>query len=129
MAGIVLGMTASLSVAACATDGNMAARSVEGDPEKLIGLDAVAIAALLGEPELRRLERPAEVWQYRSDACVFDIFLYREEQGPRVVYYEARERRGEGAAAAPGAGPEGAIRQANAPRCLGTLLTRTGAVS
>jgi len=122
-------VAAALALSACAAgDPTAGDRAVDGDPDKLIGLDPGAIAMLLGEPELRRLERPAEVWQYRTDSCVFDIFLYRNEQGPRVVHYEARQRdAAAGLGRAPGASvPIGAV---SAPRCLGTLLTRTGAVS
>jgi hypothetical protein len=54
------------------------------------GLDATAAERLLGEPSLIRREAPAEVWQYRTAACVLDLFLYEGAAGPRVVYAEAR---------------------------------------
>ncbi len=62
------------------------------DPAQLIGLDPDGVAALLGRPDLVRQERPAEIWQYGTAACVFDVFLYEETEGPRVVYLEARDR-------------------------------------
>ena len=43
-------------------------------------------------PELQRREPPAEVWQYRTTTCVFDLYLYNEEGGLRAAHYEARSR-------------------------------------
>ncbi len=39
-----------------------------------------------------RRESPAEIWQYRGETCVFDIFLYPEAAARRVVYLEARDK-------------------------------------
>ena len=68
-------------------------RTVNDDPEQLMGLAPQAVNRLLGPPSLLRTETPAEVWQYRAADCVLDIFLYAEEEQPdrsRVTYYEIR---------------------------------------
>ncbi|NNG04617.1 MAG: hypothetical protein HKM95_11020 [Inquilinus sp.] len=70
----------------------MSAMAPPVDPQTLIGLAPQQISAVLGEPELQRQEPPAEVWQYRTEDCVFDLYLYREESDSRAVHYEARSR-------------------------------------
>ena len=65
--------------------------AIDDDPQQLYGLDAGSLGALLGEPSLVRNEAPAEIWQYRSKTCVFDIFLYQGADQPRVTYIEARD--------------------------------------
>lgn len=79
------------------------------NPETLMGRAPAAVLSDLGEPELRRREPPVEVWQYRSDDCVFDVFFDRPAGGapPVVVYWEARSR---------DSGPT------DAPRCLGDVI-------
>ena len=85
-------VAAILTLGACQTASDPAGiRDI--DPGTLMGLQPPAVIALLGEPELRRPEAPAEVWQYRSDTCVADLYLLAEEQAqPRVVYFETRHR-------------------------------------
>lgn len=63
-----------------------AARSAD-----IIGLGTDAVEKLLGEPEMVRQDAPAEVWQYRSEACVVDLYLYPAQASYRVVYIEARD--------------------------------------
>ncbi len=50
-----------------------------------MGLSAAAVTALLGPPDYRRRDKPAEIWQYRNDACVLDIFLYSANGAPAKV--------------------------------------------
>ena len=64
------------------------------DPQTLVGLAGAEVTATLGEPELRRVEHPAEVWQYRTDRCVLDLYLYDESGRRQVVYVESRPRDG-----------------------------------
>ncbi|MBT3237491.1 MAG: hypothetical protein HOK06_03435 [Rhodospirillaceae bacterium] len=47
---------------------------------QLMGLDQSGLAALVGEPSFRRVDAPAELWQYRSDDCLLDVYLYRGEE-------------------------------------------------
>jgi len=59
----------------------------------LTGLSAEQVVALLGAPDFRRAEPPAELWQYRGADCVLDIFLYDGADGFHVVRSETRERK------------------------------------
>ncbi len=67
---------------------------IDDDPERLMGLDAKALTALLGQPELIRRESPAQVWQYRGADCVFDVVFYEEPGSTEVTYVEARDDKG-----------------------------------
>jgi hypothetical protein len=62
------------------------------DFQKLAGMSAADLERQLGEPDFRRSEPPAEVWQYRGESCVLDLFLYRDGTQYRVVYAETRDR-------------------------------------
>ena len=58
----------------------------------LIGMGPAQLIGLLGEPDLRRSEPPAELWQYRDADCVLDVFLYADGGGYRVRRSETRNR-------------------------------------
>lgn len=58
----------------------------------LTGMEPAQVIALLGEPDLRRPEPPAELWQYRDADCVLDVFLYAESGHYRVLRSETRNR-------------------------------------
>ncbi|MGQ0677642.1 MAG: hypothetical protein ACT4N4_16355 [Rhodospirillales bacterium] len=63
-------------------------------PRKLVGFDRAALQAVLGAPSLQRAEGKAELWQYRAQACVLDVFLYPGKDGqPRVTHADLRGRR------------------------------------
>ena len=81
--------------------------SIDDDPQQLYGLDTGALGDLLGRPSLVRSESPAEIWQYRSRTCVFDVFLYEGAGQSRVTYIEARDD---------------SARQIDARGCLNELL-------
>ncbi|MDJ0684138.1 MAG: hypothetical protein QNJ84_05535 [Alphaproteobacteria bacterium] len=53
---------------------------VNDDPDQFLGQSGVAVAQLLGAPDLIRRDGAAEVWQYRGAAggrsCALDVFLY-----------------------------------------------------
>ena len=64
-------------------------------PERLLGLFADNIRKMFGAPDFRRHDPPAEIWQYRKDGCLLDIFLYLEKDRPdilRVRHVEVRGR-------------------------------------
>ncbi len=63
---------------------------VNDNPGQLMGLDRDGLAALLGQPDLVRREKPAEIWQYVTTDCVFDVVLYDRGPAYRVTYLEAR---------------------------------------
>ncbi|MEQ8357409.1 MAG: hypothetical protein RH942_17880 [Kiloniellaceae bacterium] len=64
---------------------------INDDPVQLLGLNRSGVAALLGSPDLIRREAPAEIWQYVSKDCVFDVVLYARGQDYAVSYTEARD--------------------------------------
>ena len=66
-------------------------RGLASDPKRFIGANPDFLLAELGKPFALRKEAPAEVWQYRAEECVLDIFLYEDADGPAVVYLEARD--------------------------------------
>ncbi|MBC8267826.1 MAG: hypothetical protein H8E36_03670 [Rhodospirillaceae bacterium] len=59
-------------------------------PERLVGLSATAIQKMLGLPNFKRRDPPAEIWQYRKSGCLLDVFLYLGEDTYRVSHVEAR---------------------------------------
>jgi len=59
---------------------------------KLTGLHPSQIVALLGEPDLRRNEPPAQLWQYRAAHCVLNLFFYRERGAYRLTRAETWDR-------------------------------------
>jgi hypothetical protein len=62
------------------------------DLKRLSGLSDKDVQRVLGEPDFRREEPPAQIWQYRSAECVLDLFLYGETGQYRVAYAETHDR-------------------------------------
>jgi len=61
-------------------------------PERLLGMNGAAVTGLLGAANLVRRDGDAEIWQYRNDHCVLDVFLYGP--GPlSVAHVDLRKRR------------------------------------
>lgn len=58
--------------------------------EKLKGMDEANLTRLLGSPGLLRHDGPAQIWQYVDEACILDLFLYREGRHHYVEHVEAR---------------------------------------
>jgi len=50
--------------------------------------------SLLGDPDFRRDDPPAQLMQYRGARCILDVFLYADEAGGphRVARIENRGR-------------------------------------
>lgn len=63
---------------------------IDDDPQQLMGLDRDALNEKLGEPALIRRDGDAEVWQYRGDRCVLDLFLYGRVK--KVEHIDLRNR-------------------------------------
>ncbi|MFA7430507.1 MAG: hypothetical protein WCZ23_10155 [Rhodospirillaceae bacterium] len=61
-------------------------------PGAIINRPGATVQDLLGVPDLRRREPPAEVWQYAGDSCVLDITFYAAKDGGAAVaaYLESR---------------------------------------
>lgn len=68
------------------------AEPVSADPNRLLQLSGKRVAALLGPASYVRRDGPAEIWQYRADHCVLDVFLYREGTGLSVAHVDLRKR-------------------------------------
>jgi hypothetical protein len=63
----------------------------------LVGKSDGEVRSELGAPAFRRTDGPAQVWQYRGNACLLDVFLYKEGSGGfRVKHAELRRRGGAG---------------------------------
>ena len=60
--------------------------------KRLDGLSDREVRGVLGEPDFRRDEPPAEIWQYRSAECVLDLYLYDDSGQYRVAYAETHDR-------------------------------------
>lgn len=68
----------------------------------LVGQTPATLRQWLGEPRLRRVEGPAEIWHYQASQCNLDLVLYPDEAPSpvlRVAFAAARAagtaRRGE----------------------------------
>ena len=61
---------------------------------QFIGLSASQLQQHLGPAGFVRRDGAAEIWRYSVDDCHVDLFLYRDESGPRVQHVEARPRNG-----------------------------------
>jgi hypothetical protein len=71
-------------------------------PAQLLGLQPSALTALLGEPQLRRVDPPAQVWLYTNSRCAFHVYLYPHDDNTyRVTHYDLVPRQF-GASADPG---------------------------
>lgn len=60
------------------------------EPAALKGMSPVQIKAVLGAPVFTRRDAPAEIWQYRGQACTLDLFIYDNSAGQAVAHYAIR---------------------------------------
>lgn len=60
------------------------------DPRRLLRMGHRGVSTLLGKPQFVRREAGARVWQYRTETCVLDLFLYDVASNYEVVHYEFR---------------------------------------
>ncbi len=70
-------------------------KSVSYRPDNLLKVSARDVRALLSEPELVRQDQPTTIWQYRSEACVLDVYfqsMREDESAAPVAHYEIRAR-------------------------------------
>lgn len=58
----------------------------------LVGQDFEAVQALLGDPALKEVQAPANVWAYNGSGCVLSIFFYPHVGGGgyQALTYEVR---------------------------------------
>ena len=63
-------------------------------PQHLLGLFAGDVHKMLGVPDFKHYDPPAEIWQYHKDSCLLDVFLYFEKDRPDVLRVRHAEVRG-----------------------------------
>lgn len=59
---------------------------------RMTGLTGQQIADILGEPQFLRQDNAIELWQYRGDSCVLNLFLYPNNNELRVRHAEIQPR-------------------------------------
>ena len=106
-AAIAAALVILATLAACASpDGAASATSAAAFPapavaqssarapaiKDLAGLKPADVVSILGPPDLRRDEPPAELWQYRAADCVLNLFFYGDDGGYRLAHAEAWQR-------------------------------------
>jgi hypothetical protein len=70
-----------------------ARKYVEGVPTALTQLTEQEISYLFGAPTVVRRDADARIWQYRGEACVLDVFFYKEagrDNGYSVTHVDFR---------------------------------------
>lgn len=72
--------------------GKKTARVVLYDPEEFIGYGPQRLLPIMGAPDFVRRDGPAQIWQYRAENCVLDLFLYGKNDDSQVRHVELRER-------------------------------------
>lgn len=66
--------------------------SLAGLKARIRGMEKTAIARLLGEPGFIRRDDPAEIWQYRGERCILDIFMYKDGNSVTAAHVALRSR-------------------------------------
>jgi hypothetical protein len=87
--GSATSMTASATASSSALSDH---RPRAPDVKDLAGLKPADVLSILGQPDLKRQEPPAELWQYRAADCVLNLFFYDEAGGARLAHVEAWQR-------------------------------------
>lgn len=68
-----------------------ARRYMTRNPDALMHMTEMQVSYLLGSPEMKRSEAPAEVWQYRTSSCVLDVYFYENDKSGYQVMQMADE--------------------------------------
>jgi len=91
--GLVLAGAALFGLAACSQPVAPAAGGVgftflssPAQEQGLIGATPAVLSAEFGQPQLLRIDGPAQVWLYHSAVCGLNLILYPDASGtPRVA--------------------------------------------
>lgn len=70
-----------------------ARKYVEGAPTALTQLTEQEITYLFGAPTVERKDADARIWQYRGEACVLDVYFYKQDDranGYNVTHVDFR---------------------------------------
>jgi hypothetical protein len=71
---------------------NLRTLSRAPDIKDLAGLKPDDVASILGQPDLKRNEPPAKLWQYRAADCVLNLFFYDTAGSYRLTHAETWQR-------------------------------------
>lgn len=63
---------------------------IEGDPAALMRLTEAEVGYLFGQPTQKRRDADAQIWQYKTEACVVDFYFYGQDDGRPVSYIDYR---------------------------------------
>jgi hypothetical protein len=55
-----------------------AQKFVESDPDSLLKLTEDEVSYIFGRPSMERRDADAHIWQYKSNACVVDVYFYEQ---------------------------------------------------
>ncbi|MEQ8505468.1 MAG: hypothetical protein RIB80_09080 [Rhodospirillales bacterium] len=63
---------------------------------EVLGFSRSDLVAAFGAPAFQRIDKGAEILRFRGEACVLDMFLYKDgaDGSARVRYFEARDAAG-----------------------------------
>ena len=62
----------------------------QAKPTRLVGMDQIDIKRTLGKPHFIRKDKGVEIWQYKAENCILDLFLYQEGNKLSVDHTELR---------------------------------------
>ena len=62
--------------------------------QRLVGVKGEYLRQWMGDTVFVRHDGIAEIWRFAAESCFLDVFLYRETDGLRVAYLDARPRNG-----------------------------------
>ncbi|MBM08928.1 MAG: hypothetical protein CMF69_05025 [Magnetovibrio sp.] len=60
--------------------------------KSLISLTASEILSLLGAPQFKRVDAPAQIWRYHNNECILYLFLYPSSNSLTVAHLETLSR-------------------------------------
>jgi hypothetical protein len=86
------GTVTGIGEAANRRDMATAAQVIRFSPEEFLGFSPERVLPVLGAPDFVRRDGNAQIWQYRANHCVLDLFLYQNGSETRVKHAELRPR-------------------------------------
>ncbi|HQT66950.1 MAG: hypothetical protein B7Z78_12030 [Rhodospirillales bacterium 20-60-12] len=83
----VAGLWGLALIAGCAAPPTPVVGAAAGPsvPVTLVGDSPALVTATLGEPALRRVEGPSQVWLYASPLCRMNVFIFPGADGKPLV--------------------------------------------
>ena len=60
------------------------------EPSRLLGLTSGQVQQVLGRPGFQRVDASAEIWQYRGQGCILDVYIYEQGNSHVVDYWAVR---------------------------------------